>query len=447
MHEINSFLVIPALADKTKDQLAPFGALSPAARTYTKEQETLTTAVSGDVQSVVFRSMDNDTHIPLTSQHESDLLKVGEIIADLIITNGIPETPALLQEKMLTDYVIEDMSDVTVDSVYIEAGIKGIGSITWFAHGTRYKLWCANEIFSLQFPYYEIDVSFPVTNIDDMLRPKADVVPLVKSVGDILEEASADNNTHAATKVTVSENTWHERDNLEITLPVFFGLEIYGKAGYSKDLQRKAIADKILAESSYDSTVWGQVFPEIFTVNEMYFLPFWNNISLPGENLIGSMYSSVLTPSALLAMADKYSHGYDSGHVATHTEFCPLLYKSIVGAAIGSPTNDNDEFAMSDIVPQYVLIHSHSIDYRRVDPEVRDFINTLYELVILAENHTLTTTLPVKVTAELRGDYIYLAKEVNGLVILVNTKYSYMRGEGLDYNPTDTYDFLGDHEC
>lgn len=448
MQLIQSFIPIAYLTDNSSNVTAPFGELSDYSRSFAKDKGRYSLTVYPEVSAVVFDSSDTGEIMPVTEGQQGDMLKVADYIAGLIKLNGIPLDAGALAELMTDQINIDDMSLVTVNNIITEGEVRCPDNISWTSGNTRFKLWFHDESFRYQYLNFLLEVTLPLESVDDLLRPLADVKTRLRTVQRISEIQNDRDHDGVPTKVLMVSHTWLEKDNPSNSMEVNFGLNVYGQQAFSVDEQRKATADHILANSSYDRIVWSQIFPSIFKTNEVYLIPSWDGVSIENRDMVGSLYSPIISISKALRIGSKYAFGYSSEHVNRHLEVVPVAYKSLATVAIGSETNTNNQYSIRDTFPKYAFIHGHSMDYRtRLDDATREFMERMYNLIILAEHFTVTSTLPSNVSQVERNGHYYLSTAIDGLSLLVLTKLSYMEGEGYDYEPSKTYDFLGDHEC
>lgn len=447
MQLIKSFISIAYLTDNNPNVTAPFGELSDYSRSFAKDKGRYTSSTYPDVTATVFSSTEFDATLEVTNEHQADMLKVANYVSSLIKANGIPLDTGDLANLIDDNLNIDDMVLINVDNIVTEAGKRCPDNVSWTSSNCRFKIWFHDESFRHQYLDFLIEVTLPLDSVDDLLRPQAEVQERLHTVQRLSQLQNDRPHDGVPTKVLFATHTWYERDNPSVTLDLHFGLNAYGQQAFSADEQRKAIADHILANSSYNRIDWAQVFPSIFKTNEVYIIPAWDEVSVPNQTLIGSLYSPIIPIPKAVRIGSKYAFGYANDHINSHLEVVPIPYKSLTTVSIGSATNTNNQYSLRDTFPEYAFIHGHSSDFGRIPKATQQFMNKLYELTILAEHFTLTSSLPSDVSQIERNGYFYLTAAVSGLSFIVLTKLSYMEGEGYDYEPSKTYDFLGDHEC
>lgn len=447
MQLINSFISIGYLTDNSSNVTAPFGELSDYSRSFAKDKGRYSSTEYPDITASVFKSTEFGETLPVSTDQKTDMLKVANYISSLIKVNGIPLDAGDLAVLIDDNLNIDDMTLINVENIVTEDGARCPDNVEWTSNDTRFKIWFHDESFRHQYLDFLLEVTMPLDSVDDLLRPEAEVSERLHTIARLSQLQNDRPHDGVPTKSLIVTHRWYERDNPAVTLDLNFGLNAYGQKASSADEQRKAIADYILANSSYNRIDWAQVFPSIFKTNEVYIIPAWDLESVPNQSLIGALYSPVIGVSNALRLGNKYAFGYAPDHINAYLEVVPVPYKSMTTVSIGSATNTDDQYSLLDTFPEYAFIHAHSTDYYRIPETTRAFMEKLYELVILAENFTLTSPIPSDVSQIDRNGYYYLTAAVNGLSMIVLTKLSYMEGEGYDYEPSKTYDFLGDHEC
>lgn len=447
MQLIQSFIPISHLTDNTTDVTAPFGELSDYSRSFAKDKGIYSSTDYPEVSAVVFDSSDNGEAKEVTAEQQTDMLKVASYISGLIKINGIPANDGDLAQLIDDNLNIDDMMLVDVENIVTEDGQRCPDSVSWTSNNTRFRIWFHDESFRHQYLNFLLEVTLPVESVDDLLRTRAEVETHLRSAVTISQLQNDRPHDGVPTKVLLVEHKWHEMDNPSETMMMPFGLNAYGQKAFSVDEQRKALAEYILTNSSYDRITWAQVFPSIFKTNEVYVIPAWDEISLENKTMVGGLHSPAIAIPKAVRIGSKYCFGYSNDHINQYLEVMGIAYKSLISVTIGSPTNTDSQYSLRDTFPKYAFIHAHSQDYGLLDDRTKLFLRKFYELVVLAEHFTLTSSLPSDVSQIERNGYYYLTRAVDGLSVIVITKLSYMTGEGYEYEPAKTYDFLGDHEC
>lgn len=447
MQLIKSFISIAFLTDNSSNVTAPFGELSDYSRSFAKDKGRYSTTEYPDVMAHVFSSTELGATLDVSDEQRNDMLKVADYVSSLIKINGIPLDAGDLAQLIDDNLNIDDMTLINVDNIVTEGDSRCPDNVSWTSNNTRFIIWFHDESFRHQYLDFLIEVTMPLETVDDLLRSEAEVKERLYTIARLSQLQNDRPHDGVPTKSPLVTHTWFERGNPSVSMDLNFGLNAYGQTASSVDEQRKAIADHILANSSYNRIDWAQVFPSIFKTNEVYIIPAWDEISLENMTLVGSLYSPVLPINKALRIGNKYAFGYTTEHVNTHLETVPVAYKSLATVSIGSATNTNDQYSLRDTFPEYAFIHAHSNDYSSLPENTRDFMNKLYQVIILAEHFTLTSPIPSDISHIERNGWHYLTAAVDGLSMIVLTKLSYMEAEGYDYEPSKTYDFLGDHEC
>lgn len=448
MQLIKSFIQLAYLIDNSPDKTAVFGELSDYSRSFAKDKGRYTLQEYPDLTAIVFDSSEFGETLEVTTDHRSDMLKVADYISGLIRVNGIPLDAGDLAQLVDDNLNIDDMTLVNVNAIITDETLGRCPDfIEWTSSNARFKLWFHDESFRYQYLNFAFEFTLPLDSLDDLLRPQAEMKTHLYSIQELSAKQNDRPHDGVPTKSLIVTHEWYEKDNPSVTQDINFGLNLYGQQGFSVDEQRKALADHILENSSYNRIDWAQVFPSIFQTNEVYIIPAWDEESLPNKTMIGALYSPVLPILKAIRIGAKYAFGYDTAHVSRELEVVPIAYKSLTSVSVGSPTNTDNQYSLRDTFSQYAFIHGHAMDYGRVDDRNREFMSRLYNLTVLAENFTLTSPIPSNVSQIERNGYYYLTTAIDGLSVIMLTKLSYMEAEGYDYEPSKTYDFLGDHEC
>lgn len=436
MKNVKAFITIDSLIDNASAIVAPFGELSDYSRSYAKDKGIHTSDGAMEVSAILYSCLDDDgEEMTITEAMTDDMLVIADWISLNIKNATIPVVRADALSYLEEYFNPQDYTAVNIGSVSTHNLLIGPDYVELVKDSVKYTLWFQDTAFRTQYPYFVIDVIPPVDSIDDLMRPKEELVPLVRSPITITQQSNVVKGDHVSTAFQMLDFTVNIRNNSTVEVLTYWGVNLYGSDSFSVEEQKAAIREYILTNSAYDKYVWAEVLPGIFTPNEIYVIPCWDKISVENQTVISGIYSPCVKQSEITRLSRKFSHEYPDVHIDEYVTPLPILYKSLLALTVGSPTNYESKFTINDLHPNYSLIRSSDLDYHRISPGTQDFMSFLYETVILAEYFKEGVTLPVTLSLVKRGEYEYLTGVIDGLTVLVLTKYSYMSAEGYDWEP------------
>lgn len=432
MYEIKAFAHIGALINNTRKEVATVGELSPAAVTYTREKEYFS-AASVPGQVLVVFSNKRDGAIEETSPVlAEEVLLVSKWAYNESASGGFTGNPESFRTRFLLEYqnryaiwsvgVMVKASDNSYMPGFIEFRELADDNI-------RYKLWFATDVFEQQFDEFQIVCTKPIDDLDLFMQGAATTQ---KALNDRTRDVTttmvqAAKEGYPETYISDDMFEWNDPAGIDARKPVYWPLLTYGIAGNNIDAKKEALREFILANSVFTKDKWAEVFPEIFTATEFLVVPLWGFPSVPNKVLSTGLYSSITNFKKGAEQLKRLvrGEGYTDEHLIEHGEVFGTSHKGLNCAVIGGPKNRDGIVELYQRYPDFVNFKSTELDFGRLDPETRRFVQALEEMLLIAETMSPDTAIPVKYTRLTRDGVLYLVTTVDKFQIVVASKYSY----------------------
>lgn len=395
MYILKGFINIDALANNTPGSVATLGELSNASMSYAIEKGYYNRENLENVELVSFTSRyDTATtkgpKIAVPAKYSDHVLTVMQWIFNQSIADKISNDAEAFRTLLLAQYgtIIDDCE---IGKMVVEKGNWLPSYIAWkfdtAGEDNAIRIWLSDDAFKTQYDEYQIVVIPPIEPVDIFQRVKSIVAPKLAEFTvpglhvRVLEKTKGEPYTYLISK----DYPWYDREDPTATLMTTWTVAIYGIAGNNLEVIKDALADYILANSTYDRDDWIPVFPDIFTNTEFTFIPFWQRRSVVDETVRGSLYSPIVPYDGLPAFAAKFTKYVPVEHLQKYLMLAGIQYKSIASVVIGGNENRNKKYLLTDYFPDYALISTTSIDFNRMSASTVEFITKLTTAVIAAE--------------------------------------------------------------
>jgi hypothetical protein len=427
MYILRGFVTMPALMNNAVGQNSPIGELEPQQETYSRERGVYANNTYPDVRLVSFRSEDTTGLIPVNTLHQNKALMMSQWLYARSLAGQISEDKTDTLLAMRSYFVLEaeeiDLGDTVTNGQY------------WFPSWVSYKalgapdnevrLWYHNASFAAQYDYYDIIVVPPIVDPEAFHTGVAAVDQLLDEYLQSEHMARAQ-LARAGTPPTYQpsyEFDWVNPNDATYRRRTNWVVLVYGIRGNNDDLIKEKIADHLLDASAYDRDAWETIFPEIFIPTEYYIVPAWNRYALPELTLTAGIYSPSI-PQAELPQYQALFVDYATPHILAQNEIIGSSWKGLSFVSVGHHRNRNGLYRLTDQWPDYVNIPVNSLDYNRISPATRSWINQLFTAFIYAEQNAGTLQLPEGYTLIDRNGVFYVSFNRDQIKYLIARKDS-----------------------
>jgi len=430
MYTIKGFGRITELANNAIGVVPVLGELSSQSLTFGRERNRgyHLDETKGTVEFVSFSCKNlAGTNVPVPSTYSSLILSVTNWLYDRAKTLSLAATPALVAAQIAAEFNTQ-LQDVRCGELVSIGAIKLPTSVTFTkTEGTNNNLnqiWFSDAAFQLEYDGAEYVIIPPVEELDSLFESSPIVEGLLqRSYTDLfLLKQEAIGEDPPTTEVV------EEHNRVSILSPtvlntVWIVLQ-YGAAADDPDARRAALVAYILANSERPESEWRQLIPSLFVKTEFLIVPTFDQIAIPSQEVTAGLFSSFLSTTEITAYAALAAFGI-TGY-APFVESFPTTYKSLMCVGYGGQDNVGGIRALSVKFPDYINVHTSSVDFGRMSPDTQGWVNLLYRLIQAAETMTPTSGLVSGIKRVIRNNKVYAVATYKQTQYLVYAKSNFV---------------------
>lgn len=433
MYILKGFMVISPLADNTVNVIAPLGELSTQSYTYAKEKGQYTNPSYKDVVLTTFRSKsveeETETLVVVPIVHQNAALQIGQWLYTKAELGELNSNYQRCQELLQAQFG-SLVSNIKVGQMQTDRTrwLPEWVSYTLTGSDNEVKFWFSDTAFQDQYDEYEIEFVPALEPLDSFFNDPLVVQAALaaRSMTAIFNRIEEVKNKQPYTSLLNQEFEYRGGPIGENRLMTNWTVMIWGVAGNNPDIIKEELAEYILGNTQHTEEEWIKIFPDIFTNTEFILIPFWDQYAIPNRTIVTGMYSpSTHLLSALsLAYAAVEGKGYYREHVQQNLVLSSVLYKSLAFAAVGGPYNRDGIYRLDMKWEDYLIVPTTSPDFNRMDIKTQEWITLFYEMLIVAENATPTSSIPRGMSRVIRNGVMYIAASFERVLYLVLTRYT-----------------------
>lgn len=309
---------------------------------------------------------------------------------------------------------------------------NGMTMVEWFsfqlASGTQStaRIWLCDGSFQSEYDLYSIIIVPPIDSIDDFFKSPT----TIKTQLDAITPASF--ITRAGTYITTPEtklvansygfiSPFGSQNNTMVS----WGAIVYGSQGAITGNIKDAMRQYIAAHSTHTTAEWEEIFPEIYQTNEFVIIPRWDLYSIPSTTTIPGIYRSILKVQDSINFVSNYATFLDPDFVAANIFIMPYSYKHISLLAVPGINNGSINQNLANLYNDYIPETSLGLDYNRMSAKTQRWIETLDQLIQLAEITKRGDSLPTGFYNIYRDNKFYISALYEGIEYIVAAKTDY----------------------
>lgn len=435
MYNLKGFMVFAPLANNSVDVIAPLGELSTHCATFSKEKGQYINPLYADSKLISFLSQQvavdgTKTLVSVPVVHQNAALTLSQWIYTKALAQEISFDRDAFQSALQTSFG-QSHFDLAFGEI-VSDGVRQMPE--WVSYRlndpaeNQVRLWLADDSFRRQYDEYEIGFVAPIAVIDDFFKDPLVVKQLTDAwtLTMALEKADTLKNRKPETVLLNKLYKYHAQSGSPITIDTNWTVVIWGPTGNNPDIIKQELAKWILANSQHTEEEWMDLFPDIFTSTEFIITPFWEHMAIEQTTITTGVYSPSipLVDVTEISTATIKGKNYTSEHIAANLCVSSVLYGSLALTICGGPYNRGGVKKFTEQWPDYINVSTNSPDFNRMKLETQNFINLLYEMLIVAESATLVSDIPVGMARVTRNGIVYIGASMNDILYLVVTKYS-----------------------
>jgi hypothetical protein len=201
----------------------------------------------------------------------------------------------------------------------------------------------------------------------------------------------------------------------------------YGNPTDAEEETYEKIKECILNNSKHTEDEWAEIIPDLFNPLEFAVVPFWNELGLINETVVGSTYSPIFTFKDGDELPNKYCTLWGEAAVIESLQIVPHLYKSAKMGFVGKPKNHGDRTKITQIYPDYQLIPSTDSQAGMMSKETTKFIMDLEEMLAAGEVVTPDGMPPKGIQRVMKDGKLYITRRSSKSKITMITRYQFVK--------------------
>lgn len=342
-----------------------------------------------------------------------------------------------LQTNFSAGWVWKDVANmVTNNLIWLPSSINFTHEVGGVIH--EFKIWFANALFEVEFPYREIYVidPIPVDGIDFLAENN------YKEVRNRLYEETPGKRQEREDAIVGTKHPYTRRETIPFDVydlfnrpqknTAFWTIIYYGNPNDAEEEVYEAIRNSILLHSQYDESKWEEVIPDLFNPLEFISIPHWNELGLENETALGSTLSPIYTHLGGDALAKKYADFYSQEDIIKSLQIVPHLYKSTKMSFVGKPQNNAARIKVTDIFPRYQLIPATDSQAGMMGAETITFIKDLEAMIAAGFVVTPDGVPPKGIQRVTKNGRLYISKRSGKVKITMVTRYQFIKDGLID---------------
>lgn len=425
-YQLKGFVKIKPQINNAVDIVSQIGELSTYAQTFTRQLAEFDDPQWPDVAFVAFESVNTSGEVPVARDYFDHILALTDQVYQFCNNFQGQLTRLDVLNNIQSSY-FTIIADIDIGEIVSAGGLSMPEWIGWrnvTLPTNAIKVWFSDPALRRQYSNYAIIVVPPIDDLNDFFKstPEVKAAVAARSGSRTAQLIQTAKNSHPETVIRADDFTFVSPINLEYRPALAWNTLIYGAAGDNLDMIKAAIREYCLANSSYSSSDWAIIFPDIFKTTEFAIFPFWEKIAIPNRSTQVGLFSPILNPTEALTYVKGFYTTPQAAHVEANLQLFGHNYRSIVMGIVGGEENKNSKFKITDYYPDYIDVGTNSVDYNRMAKKTQDWVQMLARLLMIAETPDKFTDLPAATKKMTRGGVQYVAESFDNILYLVATK-------------------------
>lgn len=427
MYNLKGFVRIQPLVNNSFGVISSLGELSTNAMTFTKERGEYEDITYPDLTFISFSSKRSDTGV--TSVPPSYIDNILNVINQAYQFCKTANTNLVLGDVLnhLINSFGSTIQNIEAGNLVNSPTVMLPEWISWSVPslGQNFiKVWLSDAAFVRQYDEYEIIVVPPVDNLDDLFREPGTAGSAIdaRTPSKTMEIIQNLKNTHPETVIRAETYNFTNPLVASYNRQITWHVIVYGSAGDNTDIIKNDIIAHCLNNSSFSSSDWRNIIPDLFRTTEFIMVPDWLNYAIPNRTVQAGIYSPIATAFTAYTKIRADYPNYPEDHIKNNLQVFNHPYRSINIACFGGEDNAQSKFKLSDVFSDYTIFGTSSPDFNRMSKKTQDWSYMLQELLIIAEDTDQQTILPSNVRKMIRNNKLYIARTYENVQYLILAK-------------------------
>ncbi len=421
---IKAFVELNSVLSNARGEVASIGELSDISKTFSREKQFFSSAVSTGVSLVVFYAQKGGTDISLTQAQADTLLSVAK---DLEVNyDGSTTAKSYIEATNPTFTQVIAGDPLTYKGITIPENIEYVFDDA--GESTRVQIWFQDTKFKADYDQYEVKIVPPIQPVMSLYSPYATVLPVMTAITPIVlsQQESVIRGDEPYTHRRVYELRWNDPSDKTKAVTTYWTSLGYGPDTYRVDIILEAIRKYLTDNSPYTITQWREYLPDILAVENFAFLPFWDKTALSvGGGTIHAIFSPVIKVKGQGNTAVKFLSNRTPDGIEEKAEVVPQVWNGLTSLVVPGLTNPEDKECFSVSYPDYALLAANDQNLSRLSLTTRTAIEAMERIAIVADDWKPGDTLSASLSLSQVGNAWFIEQIVNGMAIKYLTRYSY----------------------
>lgn len=433
MYSFKGFVTIPALENRSANQLSAVGELSAKAMTFAKDIKNY----PGTNGSVVVQCFSSRTTVGNNNAFTPPPTLVTQVTT--VATWVQARQMGLVGTEILADFTLafnaqwsSSLGAIDVGPM-VSSGGKSFPSYLSFsvnAYTTEtniVKIWFANAAFVDQYDEYSITVVPPLPNLTAFMGAYSAVAAALaaQTPSAVAARVQAARAEYPETVYDVVAYDYYSTTNPDTSaIKTYWTVLIYGPRGNFDDAIRAAVADHIAANNTSPITAWKAILPDIFRTTEFLMIPNWSNMAVQDRTLTAGTGSQIVNLQRELTYMRAVVSEYVSSHVTNFTQVMAHPYRNILIGVIGNIQNRGNKYQITDFYPDFVSVSTTSPDFGYMSEATQGLAIRLSEMLVWADTMMAFTEVPAQYRKHVRNGILYISVSYENVTYLVAARSS-----------------------
>lgn len=427
MYSLKGFIKLKTLVNNTPGTTSSLGELSTLSLTFSKEKGEYEDNNFPDVNLISFSSKDSETGIlSVSPAYSAHVLGIAQRLYTTAQAQALNVTLTDLLNDILNTFA-STVNNLESGPLVTGHQIKLPEWVSWNnpALGpNKIKIWFSDAGFRRQYDEFEIKIIPPVEDLNDLFRDASVVQTALDRMTPtkLMEKIHIIKNGNPETVIRAETFRYQNINNSSFTRDITWYVVVYGQGGDNTDVIREQILAFNVANSNFTANQWQVVTPDLYRITEFTIVPHWLQQAIPERTIQAGIYSPFSNPKQVLDEFKVNFPTFTPAHVDTNLQIFVHPYKSISLTSLGGENNKDNKFKLTNYFSDYTMFGTPSADFNRMTVSTQDWSYLLQEMLIIAENDTEYSDLPVNTRRVIRGGKTYIGRNYQGIQFLIYAK-------------------------
>lgn len=296
------------------------------------------------------------------------------------------------------------------------------------------SVWLSDATFKLTYPLYDIVTILPFENFQNIVRDNRQMVDALGKVtmSDLIERINLATNGYPPSYNKATNIPYYEVKGAE-PIDCYFGTNIWGEHGNYDYIIKEDILGK-LKDLGLEDEFIEEHFPDIYKVNEFFFIPQWERYAIPYKTGQGSINSQITStynePFTIGRFVPVYAD--DTNYLRDNTLTVPYPYNNINLLVVNGKYTREEIRKFDGLFGDLIAVPTGHPDFARMSGPTQRFMINMTYLMHVADSadqtevfNKIMATSELRITFSNRNDIEYLSASVDEHRYYILPRYIY----------------------